>query len=120
MRFQYVLKVSLWIWLIAAIVLGLLLSSCNPYEGVAASPTPTATTSPTFTQTPMPVPTTPSPRVCTVHTGIPRGMLNLRKGAGVRYAVIRILNEGEALKVLERASWIEVIDRLGNHGFVYF
>ena len=113
MKFPYVLKVSLWIWLIAAIVLGMLLTSCNPYEDGVAAPTVTAVTaalSPT-----QPIPITPTanspPRVCTVLTGIPDGALNLRTGAGIEHAVITTLTEGQRLTLTAaapRGVWIQV------------
>lgn len=109
-------------WPISSLMLLVILTSCNPYARIGETPiTSTVTISSTPTQKPKRItPTiTPAPRACTVDTGIPRGQLNLRTGAGVQFAVIRILNEGEAVRVLERASWTEVIDRVGNHGFVY-
>jgi uncharacterized protein YgiM (DUF1202 family) len=44
--------------------------------------------------------------------------LNLRTGAGVNHSVIKVLSEGETLKVLERAAWLQVIDKRGNQGFI--
>lgn len=109
-------------WFTAAWILLLMLSSCNPYEGLAAPSvtveTPTRSR-PTQSPTASPTSTKPSADLCTVRTGVPRGYLNLRTGAGTRYAVIRILAEGEVLEVLERAAWLQVIDRKGKQGYVY-
>jgi uncharacterized protein YgiM (DUF1202 family) len=44
--------------------------------------------------------------------------LNLRTGAGVEHAVIRVLAEGETLQVIGRGPWLQVIDRQGARGYV--
>ncbi|MFT3892997.1 MAG: SH3 domain-containing protein [Anaerolineales bacterium] len=42
----------------------------------------------------------------------------MRSGAGTGYAVVRVLSEGEDLQVLERATWLKVIDGNGSQGFI--
>ena len=111
------------VWFMAGALLLIMLTSCSPYEGLAAPAVSTETparSTPTRTPTASPSPTEPSPDAarCTVQTGVPRGYLNLRTGPGVRHAVIRILVEGESLKVLERAAWLQVLDRKGTRGYV--
>jgi uncharacterized protein YgiM (DUF1202 family) len=96
-----------------------LLTSCSPYvEQQPATPTAWATVTsspqriPTVTRSPTPFPS------CTVRTGVPAGVLNMRTGAGVGYGVIRVLREGEILKVTQRADWLKVIDAKGKQGFI--
>ncbi len=90
------------LWLIAVCVLLALLTSCSPYAESYAEPTATARGSPTITRTPTPHPT------CTVTTGIPFGSLNIRTGAGVSYAVMGLLHEGDTLQVITRGAWLKV------------
>ena len=105
---------DLFKWLIAAMVLAVLLTSCNPYEGLNTSPTvttaatakATATTIPTVSKSP-----TSAPVICIVQTGIDAGNLNIRTGAGTSYAVIGLLREGQALTLTDerpRDGWIQV------------
>src|SRR5687767_4489720 len=94
------------IWLIAASLLLVVLTSCSaaiPAPGTAtAEPSPSATATSkgnnvvTFA--------TPAPDTCTVTTGYERGTLNSRTGPGTRYAVIRVLTEGETLTVIARGA----------------
>src|SRR5687768_2391464 len=96
-----------------------LLTSCSPYVEL---PTATPTARQTVTPAPQRKPTvikfpTPFP-TCTVRTGIPDGIVNLRTGAGVSHAVIRVVHEGEKLSVVQRAAWLQVIDARGNRGFI--
>lgn len=72
----------------------------------------------TLTLSPAPQATRTALDTCTVSTGVPAGYLNLRSGAGMEYAVLRVLTEGEILTVNERGSWHEVTDAQGNHGFI--
>lgn len=107
--------------LICLSVLLAMLTSCDPYAGLQTA-TPTAVSivtaaSPPVTSLVQAPSSTPLPS-CTVATGIPAGYLNLRTGAGIRYAVIRVLREGETLKVVQRAAWLKVIDAKGTKGFV--
>jgi len=117
MNFPHLLKVSLWIWLIAAIVLGLLLTSCDPYQGLNISPTSTA--APPASTAAMPTSTispSPAPMICIVRTGIDVGNLNIRNGAGVTSAVITTLSEGQVLTITDRVprgEWIQV--RTADH-----
>jgi len=123
MKFVYVLKVSLWVWLVAAMILVLLLTSCNPYTGIA----PTAIVS---TETPASAEPTksvqrsspsPAPRTCTVQTGIPQGALNIRTGAGIDHSVIQTLTEGQRLTLTSEAArghWIQVTTSQNVTGWV--
>ncbi|MDQ3007367.1 MAG: SH3 domain-containing protein [Chloroflexota bacterium] len=123
MNFPHLLKVSLWIWLVAVLVLGLLLTSCNPYQGLHDSPAATraapATSTasiPTAAKTP-----TPAPMICIVRTGIDAGNLNIRTGAGVASAVITTLSEGQALTITDRdpvGDWIQVMTAAGVIGWI--
>ena len=92
-------------WILAAFVV--MLNGCNPYDGLQPNVTSTAVTtvtpasarlinSSTLTLTP--------PPSCTVTTGVPSGYLNIRTGAGMQYAVIDVLHEGEQLQVLARTD----------------
>ncbi|MEO7841616.1 MAG: SH3 domain-containing protein [Anaerolineales bacterium] len=103
---------SLFKWLISAMALAMLLTSCNPYEGLTtAAPkvTPTA-----VTQTPgIPTaPPTPTPaRVCIVVTGVPNGKLNIRNNAGIGFAVIGLLHEGQTINLTDQPAqgiWIQI------------
>lgn len=97
-----------------------LLAACNPYaamyptQGVTPTGTPT-TTQPPATET---MTTLPSRILCTVETGYPAGALNLRTGPGTQYTIIRVLQEGETLTVIERGAWLEVIDRQNARGYI--
>ena len=94
----------------------ILLTSCNPYQGLAALPVSTETpTRSTATATKIHTTATPRPRVCTVRTGVPAGNLNIRSGPGVSHSVIALLHEGEVLTVMhstaslvERGAWMYV------------
>jgi len=109
------------VWFMAGVILLLIMTSCNPYAGLQPG-TPTGTriaTKRAVIATPSLSPSpTPAKSMCIVQTGVPRGYLNLRTGAGVTFAVIRILAEGEVLTVIERAAWLQVIDAQDNHGFI--
>ncbi len=90
----------------------LVLSGCNPYQGVYPQPSQTAVTAVTATaqgviNSPQPPSSTPHP-TCTVTTGVPAGYLNIRTGAGVEYAVIDQLQEGDELIILARGAWLQV------------
>ena len=104
------------IWFISACLLAVIVTSCNPY---AAQPTATVTASPAATVTAAaPRAATPTSETCTVETGVPAGNLNIRTGPGTSYGVIRVLAEGETLKVIERGAWLKVIDNQGTRGFI--
>lgn len=104
------------------LLLCVLLSACNPYGDLyptpPAPPTITVTVAPSI-ESPTPRPITQS-TTCKVKTGIDAGKLNLRTGAGVQYAIMRVLHEGEILTVIERGdgNWYEVTDAQGDHGFI--
>lgn len=87
-------------------ILAVLLSACS-----AAVDLPTVTPAVDSTQAIF-------AKFCTVSTGVPEGGLNLRTGAGTEYSVIRVLNEGEVLRVITTGQWLEVIDSQGNQGFI--
>ena len=115
--------VDFCLWFLAGVILLIILTSCNPYV-TAPSATPMemhparSTIAPAPQSSRIPIATqTPSP-TCTVRTGIPAGTVNLRTGADVSHAVVRVLSEGEILKVLERADWMKVSDERGNRGYI--
>ena len=100
------------VWLIAVMVLAVLLTSCDPYQGLHEVPTvttaaeATSTAIPTKTKTP-----TSTPVICNVHTGVDSGRLNIRTGAGTSYAVIGLLRERQAVTVINRyprGNWIQI------------
>ena len=107
------------LWFIAAVYLLVCLTSCS-----AAVPLPTTQTSEATAMatdqkaTLRPVALSPTPQICTVRTGVPSGNLNLRNGPGTQYAVIRVLKDGEVLKVIKFGTWSEVLDGHGNQGYV--
>ncbi len=110
--------------LIMFVVLFVVLSGCDPYQGVYPEPTriatPTAAVSvETATQpaTDQPI-STPHPS-CTVTTGVPAGYLNIRSGPGMQYAVIDILSEGDVLTPTRNRAdgWIEVTANHPRDGF---
>ena len=105
---------DLFKWLIAATVLAVMLTSCNPYQGLHEVPTATkaaeATTAAITTATKTKTPT-PAPVTCIVQTGIDAGNLNIRTGAGTSYAVIGLLREGQAVTRTDespRGNWIQI------------
>ena len=111
-------RAAAWIFLC---LLPIILISCSPYVDLPAV-TPTITARPTVTGSQLRTPTaiqppTPFP-TCTVRTGMPAGTVNLRAGAGVSHAVVRVLSEGEILRVIERAPWLKVMDARGDQGFI--
>ena len=105
-------------WLVCLAVVSL--ASCSPYLDLTIVPTiaPATRTRIPATATPKPTATRQTSPTCTVRTGIAAGALNMRTGAGVRYGVVRVLREGEILKVIERATWLKVIDAKGNQGYI--
>lgn len=122
MNFLYMLKVSLWIWIIAAMVLAFLLNSCNPYAGIGPAATvSTETGTPTIYPTPIADTQTPAPRVCIVKTGVPEGSLNIRTGAGIEHSIITTLSEGQRLiltAAAARGDWIEVTTNQAITGWI--
>jgi len=103
---------SLFKWLISAMTLAMLFTSCNPYEGLTA-PAPTVTPT-VVTETPG-IPTAPSKptsaRVCMVATGVPAGNLNIRTDAGIGFAVIGLLHEGQIVTLTGEPAqkiWIQI------------
>jgi uncharacterized protein YgiM (DUF1202 family) len=99
------------------LIMGLiLLSSCSPLDAYAVTAV-TAAPSPTIASSPPPA-TAVRADTCQVRTGIPDGSLNLRAGAGMRYAVIEVLEEGQVLTVLARGAWLRVRTRGDLTGFV--
>jgi uncharacterized protein YgiM (DUF1202 family) len=105
------------IWLLAAICLLILLTSCSAAVSLPTTPTSAATAMEFTVNKPQKTPTT-VPLTCTVQTGVQNGYLNLRMGAGTQYAVIRVVNEGEILTVIQSGTWLEVSDDQGNQGYV--
>jgi uncharacterized protein YgiM (DUF1202 family) len=105
------------LWFFVAICLLVLLTSCSTVIPLPTTPTSAATaTEITVTKPQTAFPT--APQTCTVQTGVPTGYLNLRKGAGTQYSVIRVVNEGETLTVIKVGTWLEVLDAQGNRGYV--
>jgi uncharacterized protein YgiM (DUF1202 family) len=103
---------NLAIWLLAVTAL-LILTACNPYDGLTTptqEPTVTAiATEPGLTTNR--VTPSPTPQTCTVQTNVPQGSLNIRAGAGVGFAVLEVLHEGQILTLTHqpaRDGWIEV------------
>lgn len=89
-----------------------ILAACNPYAGLA-TPTPTATATGTAAPATQTATNTPTPALatCTVTTGVQAGNLNIRTGAGVGFAVIKVLQEGQAATITDespRGNWIQV------------
>ena len=108
-----------YIWLMAATCLLVILTSCSAAVPLPTTPTSEATATATGQKATLyqEIPS-PTPKTCTVQTGVPSGYLNLRAGAGTQYAVIRVLDEGEILTVLEHGIWLTVRDSQGNKGYV--
>lgn len=63
---------------------------------------------------------TPTAQACKVDTGISNGALNVRSGAGVKYTVLAVLNEGEIVtRTGERdGRWWQVVTRDQLTGWV--
>ena len=104
------------IWFIAVCILLAVLTSCSAAVDI---PT-TATAAPTATIAAKHwgnSPLTPSPTSvsCTVNAGA----LYLRSGAGMSYAVTRILHDGDLLQVIEPGKWLKVETSQHVKGWVY-
>ena len=102
------------LWFFALCVGVILITSCSPYVNTTPIPTarPTATEAAQMKSVMIPSPTSES---CTVNAGA----LYLRKGAGMSYAVTRILHDGERLAVIERGAWLKVRTAQRVTGWVY-
>ncbi len=101
----------------------LALSGCNPYQGVYPESSQTVTLSPAPAAKSTSQPTlqhqNPTPRPsCTVTTGVPSGSLNIRTGAGMGYAVIGQLHEGDVVTVITPGAWLEVETRQRQTGWI--
>ncbi len=100
----------------------LVLFGCNPYQGVYPEPSQTAAVmspAPISTAFPAAARPDPTPRPsCTVTTGVPAGYLNIRIGAGVQYAVIDQLQEGDELIILARGAWLKVETHQHQTGWI--
>jgi uncharacterized protein YgiM (DUF1202 family) len=99
---------SLVLWVFSGLALLVLLTSCIeiPADPAAtATPSATRTARPSATVTPSPLPH------CIVSTGIDTGRLNIRAGAGLKSAVIRVLQEGDVLTIEggKAGNWIRVV-----------
>lgn len=113
------------IWIFAGLCLLVILTSCSgwdPYAALEAQPSPTAA-APAATRPAAVTTVTPSPiplPVCTVSTGIDAGRLNIRAGASVKYAVLRVLQEGDVLTMTggEAGNWIQVRTRGNVTGWI--
>jgi uncharacterized protein YraI len=112
-----------FVWLMAAIALLIILSSCSAatsHPGTpTAKPTLVAARSAMMTDPTTALPSPTPAQSCRVSTGYNAGFLNLRAGAGTEFAVIRVLHEGEVLQVITRGAWLEVIDGQETRGYVH-
>jgi len=103
-------------WFIAACVLLAVLTSCSAAIDIPTTATarPTATEAAKHWET---FPLTPSPtsESCTVNAGA----LYLRSGAGMSYAVKKILHDGDLLRVHARGAWLKVETSQHVKGWVY-
>jgi uncharacterized protein YgiM (DUF1202 family) len=107
------------IWFMAGICLLVILTSCSAAVPLPTTPTNEVTATATDQHAALQqVAPSPTPQICTVRTGVSSGYLNLRTGAGTDFAVIRVVNEGEVLKVIKFGTWLEVLDGHGNQGYV--
>jgi uncharacterized protein YgiM (DUF1202 family) len=107
------------VWFIAGIYLLAILTSCRAAVPLPITPTSEVTATATDQKATLRQESpSPTPQICTVQTGFPSGNLNLRSGPGTRYAVVRVLHEGEILTVTELGTWLEVSDNQGNQGYV--
>lgn len=103
--------------LAALILLGCSLTSGA--TGAAIHAAQNATGTPTASATPETNPThTPTPQRCTVTTGTPAGLLNLRACPGTDCDVIEVLEEGDRLQLLQLGDWYQVQTEAGAVGFV--
>ena len=104
---------DLFKWLMLVTFFLVIFTSCNPYDGLT-TPAPTVTVTPTATEaagTQTAAPTSTPARLCIVATGVPAGSLNIRTSAGVNFAVIGLLHEGQALTLTDespRGNWIQI------------
>jgi uncharacterized protein YgiM (DUF1202 family) len=109
--------VKFFAWLTAGYALLIILTSCSPLQ---APPVSTGTPAAAATADLQSEVTTPTPpQLCTVSTGYDNGLLNMRTGPGTKYAVLRVLREGDVLTVTTRGAWLQVIDPGGIQGYVY-
>ena len=92
-------------------------STSTPKPTATPTPKPTATPTPKPTPTPTPKPTaTPTPKPTATptpsieETATATDYVNLRKGPGTSYGVIRTLDKGEELEVLDSTNpdWVKV------------
>lgn len=74
-------------------------------KGGAVGPTQTAQPTPTAT-------------LCEVTTGFENGAVNLRTCGATACEVIRILTEGESLKVIRAGAWANVATSDGATGYI--
>jgi uncharacterized protein YgiM (DUF1202 family) len=113
---QRVFDIALWVF--CGLALLVLLTGCMemPSQPVTVTPVPsmtrTAQPSPSLTASPLPS--------CKVSTGIDTGRLNIRTGAGVSYAVLQVLHEGDVLTIEggQAGNWIKVVTRDSLTGWI--
>jgi uncharacterized protein YgiM (DUF1202 family) len=105
-------------WFMGACILAAILTSCSPYAAMSPiGDTPTPAPSVTATEKGNNVVTflaTPRPS-CTVTAYT----LNMRAGAGMRYAVKQILERGEIVTVIRRGDWLKIETPQRVTGWVY-
>ena len=107
-------------WFYISWLLMILLTSCSPYQD-PPSPTPTIdarrAAAQAATKPAKPAPAgkaaTPQP-TCTVDGG----SVYLREGAGMQYAALTVLHDGQVLTVRARGAWLQVIDDQGHLGYI--
>ena len=96
------------------------IAACSPYEGLNPTPTATRQAAPTATEATkhwetFPLIPSPTSEICTVNAGA----LYLRSGAGMSYAVKKILHAGDLLQVIKRGAWLKVETSQHTRGWVY-
>jgi uncharacterized protein YgiM (DUF1202 family) len=112
---------SIVLWIFCGLALLVPLTSCIEIRTDPAAPqTVTPVPSATGTAQPSPSPTASPLPSCTVSTGIEVGRLNIRTGAGVQHAVIRVLHESDVLTMTGKRAgrWAQVVTRDSLTGWI--
>jgi uncharacterized protein YgiM (DUF1202 family) len=100
------------LWFLAGCVILAILTSCSGYANTPA-PLGSATPSATVSKSIVDYEPTPSPITCTV-----TGYLNFRTSPSRSAAVIRVLEVGERVTVIETGNWLKVTTR-NKMGYIY-
>src|SRR5271157_2441636 len=106
-------KYILGMLFVLALFGGLFAYAANATAKGQGAPDPTQATQPTARPS-----QTAKPTTCEVYTGIERGTVNLRTCAGTSCAVVKVLTEGESLKVLTAGIWAKVTTSNGVTGYI--